>query len=144
MSAMTTVIYDGECGLCRRSMNVLRKLDEEGVLELVEAQTPGVRERFPWIPPEAYARGLQVIEPGGKTTEGAAAVERLCAIIPAGRRVGWLYRIPFARPIADRVYAWISRNRTTLPLDCGEHCLAGARGKGTSPGHEPESGTVRE
>ena len=93
MSGTTTVIYDGDCGLCRSSMEVLRKLDEEGVLELVESQAPGVRERFPGIAPEAYARGLQVIEPDGHTTEGAAAVERLCAIIPAGRRVGWLYRI---------------------------------------------------
>ncbi len=144
MSGTTTVVYDGDCGLCRRSMEVLRKLDEEGVLELVEAQARGVRERFPWIAPEAYGRALQVIEPGGSTTEGAAAVERLCAIIPAGRRIGWLYRIPFARPIADRIYARISRNRTILPLDCGEHCSGGDGRKGTSPGREPESGTVRE
>ncbi len=130
MRRTTTVIYDGECGLCRRSMEVLRKLDEEGVLELVESQAPGVRERFPGITPEAYARGLQVIEPDGNTTEGAAAVERLCAIIPAGRPVGWLYQIPFARAIADRAYAWISRNRTNLTLDCGEHCSIGSRGKG--------------
>lgn len=99
-------------------------LDEEGVLELVEAQAPGVRERFPWIAPEAYSRALQVIEPGGHTTEGAAAVERLCSIIPAGRRIGWIYRVPFVRPIADRVYSWVSGARTTLPLDCGEHCSA--------------------
>ena len=122
VNATTTVIYDGECGFCRRSMEVLRKLDEEGVLELVESQAPGVRERFPWIAPEAYARAIQVVEPGGRTTEGAAAVERLCSIIPAGRRIGWLYRIPFARPVADRVSSWISRSRTTVTLDCGEHC----------------------
>ena len=130
VSGTTTVIYDGDCGLCRSSMEVLRKLDEEGVLELVESQAPGVRERFPGITAEAYARGLQVIEPDGNTTEGAAAVERLCAIIPAGRRVGWLYRIPFARALADRAYAWISRNRTTLTLDCGEHCSPQTRRKG--------------
>jgi predicted DCC family thiol-disulfide oxidoreductase YuxK len=128
VSATTTVIYDGECELCRRSMDVLRKLDEDGALELVESQTPGLRERFPWITPEAYARAVQVVEPGGHTTEGAEAVERLCAIIPAGRRVGWLYKIPFARPIGNRIYAWISRSRPTLPLDCGEHCSGRAKG----------------
>ncbi len=130
VSGTTTVIYDGDCGLCRRSMDVLRRLDEEGVLELVESQAPGVRERFPGITPEAYSRAIQVVEPGGRTSEGAAAVERLCSIIPAGRRVGWLYRIPFARPMADRVYAWISRNRTTLTLDCGDHCSIEPGGKG--------------
>lgn len=129
MTGTITVIYDGECGFCRRSMEVLRKLDQEGVLELVESQTPGVQERFPWIGPEAYARAIQLVEPGGHTTEGAAAVERLCSIIPAGRRIGWLYRVPFARPMADRVYAWISRNRTTVTLDCGEHCSKDTRGK---------------
>ncbi|MFV2007857.1 MAG: thiol-disulfide oxidoreductase DCC family protein [Longimicrobiales bacterium] len=131
MNGTTTVIYDGECELCRRSMGVLRRLDEAGVLELVESQAPGLRERFPWITPEACARAVQVVEPDGHTTEGAAAVERLCAILPAGRRVRWLYRIPFARPIGDRIYAWISRNRPTLRLACGEHCSVGARGKGS-------------
>lgn len=131
MSGATTVIYDGECGLCRRSIEVLRKFDEEGVLEVVESQAPGVRERFPWIPPEAYARALQLVEPDGNTTEGAAALERLCSILPAGRRIGWLYRIPFARPMADRVYGWISRNRATLRMDCGEHCSVDPRAKGS-------------
>ncbi len=118
----TTVVYDGECSFCRRSIDVLKRLDREGVLDFVPSQSPGVRERFPWISDEAYDRAIQVVEPDGRSSEGAAAMERLCHIVPAGQRVGWVYRIPFARQVADRVYGWISRNRNLVPGGCGEHC----------------------
>ena len=83
-------------------------------------QAPGVTARFPWIPAKAYLEALQLIGPAGRTWQGAAAIEQLLTILPKGKLVSWLFKIPFVRPIADRFYRWFARNR--YRLGCGEHC----------------------
>ena len=59
----------------------------------------------------------------GETWSGAAAIEHLLDVLPRGRLVSWLFKIPFVRGIADKVYRWFARNR--YHLGCGKHCTAG-------------------
>src|ERR1035441_6164156 len=56
---------------------------------------------------------------------GAAAAERLVKILPGGRPLGCLFALPCARPVADRVYRLIARNR--FRLGCGAHCVRPGR-----------------
>jgi predicted DCC family thiol-disulfide oxidoreductase YuxK len=113
-----TVVYDGHCNVCTRLANVLRAWD--GELEVVASQSPGVMERFPWIPPAAYAEALQLVGPGGTTWQGAAAIEQLLNILPRGRLFSWAFHIPLLRGVADRFYRWFARNR--YQFGCGDHC----------------------
>jgi predicted DCC family thiol-disulfide oxidoreductase YuxK len=76
--------------------------------------------RFPWIPARAYQEALQLIGSNGETWQGAAAVEKLLDELPRGRIISWMFRIPFIRPLADRLYRWVARNR--YKLGCGAHC----------------------
>jgi len=116
-----TCVYDGTCKVCTRLAKVLRKWDAgHEQLEVVPSQAPGVTARFPWIPSRAYAEALQLIGPGGHTWQGAAAVEQLLNILPKGRLVSWIFKIPLVRAFADRFYRWFARNR--YRLGCGEHC----------------------
>ena|SRR5215207_8485320 len=115
-----TCVYDGMCKVCTRLANGLRKWDRHGEIEVVASQAPGVLARFPWIPARAYAEALQLIGPGGRTWQGAAAVEQLLKVLPKGKLVAWLFSVPFVRVIADRVYKWFARNR--YRLGCGDHC----------------------
>lgn len=114
-----TLVYDGECNVCGRIVNVLRGWDR-GALEITASQAPGVRARFPWITNEAYRQSLQLIGPDGRTWQGAAAVEQLLAVLPRGRLISWAFYIPFARRLAEKLYCWIARNR--YRLGCSEHC----------------------
>lgn len=116
------MVYDGTCRVCSRLAEALRKWDQNGagVLEVVPSQAPGVTARFPWIPPRAYAEALQLIAANGHTWQGAAAIEQLLDVLPKGKLISWLFTIPFARAIADKVYRWFARNR--YRLGCGEHC----------------------
>lgn len=114
------VVYDGHCRVCGRLANVLRRWDTRHQLEIVPSQAPGVSARFPWIPARAYQESLQLIGPGGDTVQGAAAIERLLDVLPRGGIIGWLFKIPFVRPLADRFYRWFARHR--YRLGCGEHC----------------------
>jgi predicted DCC family thiol-disulfide oxidoreductase YuxK len=115
-----TVVFDGECRVCLRLSHTLRRWDRARLLELVTSQQSGVMARFPWIPPHAYGDALQLIAADGTTWQGAAAIEQLVTVLPRGRWIAWIYRVPFARRLADRFYRWFARNR--YRLGCGDHC----------------------
>ncbi len=115
-----TLVYDGMCRMCTRLSNVLKKWDGRRQIEVVPSQETGVMARFPWIPARAYAEAIQLVGPGGETWQGAAAIEQLLNVLPRGRWIAWIFRIPFVRALADRVYRWVARNR--YRLGCGEHC----------------------
>ena len=116
-----TVVYDGDCKVCQRSVSALAKWDTSHVLEMIASQSPGVAQRFPWIPARAYEDSIQVVRVAdNKTWQGAAAVEELMKVVPRGKSVAWIFAIPFARPIAERFYRWFARNR--FRFGCSEHC----------------------
>ena len=115
------VIYDGDCNVCGRTAKLLAQWDRGDELEIIPSQSPGVRERYPWIPEHAYVESLQVVRKvDGRTWQAAAALEELLKVLPKGRLISWMFKIPFARPLADRFYRWFARNR--YRLGCGDHC----------------------
>ncbi len=115
-----TVVFDGDCKVCTRLSRLLRSWDRRHELEVVSSQQRGVMARFPWIPARAYAEALQLVGADGTTWQGAAAIEKLLDVLPKGRLFSWVFRIPFARGLADRFYKWFARNR--YKLGCGAHC----------------------
>jgi predicted DCC family thiol-disulfide oxidoreductase YuxK len=115
-----TLVYDGNCKVCGRLVTLLRAWDRGEEIEVVPSQQPGVMARFPWIPARAYVEAVQLIGPGGRTWSGAGAIEQLLAMLPKGRLVSWVFKIPFVRGIADRFYKWFARNR--YHFGCGDHC----------------------
>jgi predicted DCC family thiol-disulfide oxidoreductase YuxK len=116
-----TVIYDGHCKVCGRLVKLLTKWDRTHDLEILPSQTPGLGARFPWIPPRAYIESVQVIRNSdGKTWQAAGALEELLNVLPKGRVISWLFKIPFVRPLVDWFYRWFARNR--YHFGCGQHC----------------------
>lgn len=115
-----TLVYDGSCRMCTRIANALRKWDHQRAIEVVPSEGIGVMARFPWIPARAFSAAIQLVGPGGQTWQGAQAVEQLLHVLPRGRWIAWIFKIPFARPLADRIYRWIAKNR--YRLGCGDHC----------------------
>lgn len=115
-----TCVYDGACKVCTRLSEILATWDTRHQIEVVASQAPGVMARFPWIPARAYAEALQLIGPNGRTWQGAAAIEQLLDILPRGAWIAWIFKIPYVRLLADKVYRWFARNR--YRLGCGEHC----------------------
>lgn len=113
------VVYDGTCSFCIRTVNKLREWDRDARFELVAYQNEGVRARFPEIGDEEFERAVQLIGPEGRY-QGAAAVEKILTLVPRARPLSWVFRIPLLRPVAERVYHWVSRNRHRF--GCGEHC----------------------
>lgn len=115
------MVYDGQCGVCNRLVAGLKRWDRLEELEILPSQTSGLAARFPWIPERAFADSMQVVRMSdGRTWAGAAAIEQLLEVLPRGRWLAWVFRVPFVRGLADRFYRWFARNR--YQLGCGEHC----------------------
>lgn len=115
-----TLVYDGDCRVCTRFVARLRRWDRRQAIELVPSQAPGVMARFPWIPPGAFKDALQLVREDGATWQGAAALEELLGVLPRGRWIAWTFRVPLARPVAEKLYRWFARNR--YRLGCAAHC----------------------
>jgi predicted DCC family thiol-disulfide oxidoreductase YuxK len=116
-----TLIYDGHCKVCGRIVELVTRWDKNHDLEIVPSQTPGLQERLPWIPSRAYIESMQLVRTSdGKTWQAGAALEELLNVLPKGRLLSWLFKIPLVRPLVDKFYWWFARNR--YRMGCGEHC----------------------
>jgi len=115
-----TVVYDGFCKICTRIAETLERWDGNNQMEIVSSQTPGLHARFPWIPEKSYTESLQFIGPGGRTLQAGAAVEAIIRLLPRGKWIAWIFKVPLVSGSADRVYRLIARNR--YRLGCSEHC----------------------
>ena len=115
-----TVLYDGGCPLCARWAFRLREWDREGALSFLPSTDPRVGDRFPEITPGALEASLHLVASDGRVWEGADAVEELLRILPQGKWLGGVFRLPLARPLARWLYRLVARNR--YRLSCQDHC----------------------
>lgn len=112
---MTRVFYDGDCGLCQRSVRFLAKRDRaaglrfapQGGATFQAVLSPAVRAGLPDT--------LVVVTPGGDVLLRAAALRHLLARLGLGWRLlgrvlGWL-----PRGLADGGYDWVARHRRRMP-----------------------------
>lgn len=79
------IIYDGDCGLCRGSVEWLKKRDRNSIFLYEALQDPEVLFRYE-IPFQEAAAEMQAII-GGMRYSGAEAVIRSLAQLPG---YGWL------------------------------------------------------
>jgi predicted DCC family thiol-disulfide oxidoreductase YuxK len=118
-----TLVFDGSCDFCTRSVRFLRRLDRRGRLTLVPFQAPGVPERL-GLTVAQCERAAWTVAPDGRRYPGAAAVNAALAVA-LGTRWPWIvYRLPVLRQLQDAAYALVARNRTRLPGDrpyCEQH-----------------------
>lgn len=108
-----TLIYDGECGICRQAVALLKRWDREHVLQYVPFQNQAAVARFGIALP-ALAAAMHLIVPDGRVYPGADAIPELLRLCPGKRWLAPLFRIPGVLPLARRIYAWIARRRRCL------------------------------
>jgi predicted DCC family thiol-disulfide oxidoreductase YuxK len=118
--ADAVLIYDGECNICIRSVEWIRRQDPGGAIELLAFQDPRLPIRFPELPIQRCREAMQLLTPDGKRREGAEAVEELLRILPGFRWLAWGFRVPGVRRLARAVYRYVARRRRVL--GCADHC----------------------
>lgn len=109
--AKPLVVFDGDCGFCRRWIEVWRGWTGEAV-EYGPSQDPTLRERFPEIPAEHFEASIQLIEPDGSVFSGSEAVFRALAHVPGKRWPLWIYEhVRGADWITEKAYGVVAKHR---------------------------------
>jgi predicted DCC family thiol-disulfide oxidoreductase YuxK len=107
-----TLVYDGDCGICRYWVNYWKDLTGESVDYRAYQE---VAADFPLIPLEAFQQAIQLIEPDGHVYSGAAAT--FCVLRRAPGRAAWWWcysHLPGFAAISEFAYGFFSRRRGLL------------------------------
>jgi len=128
-AARLTVLYDGWCSLCGRSVRRLDRLDLLSLVQFVSFRDPGVLERYQVDATRAQRRVLS-IDARGRVREGADVMVQIALrspllwpvvpVLVVGRLLG-----------GQRLYDAAARRRVVLvPGGCAGHCGPGDDPKG--------------
>jgi len=121
-----TVYYDKSCPLCATEMESLQKLDWRGRLRLEDCSAAAFDDsaaRAEGVTREDMMTRMHVRDPEGRWLKGPDAFEAVYA--SAGlQRVARVWGSRRLRPLLDRVYPWIARNRQALSR-LGVHRVVG-------------------
>jgi predicted DCC family thiol-disulfide oxidoreductase YuxK len=112
MSIRPTLVFDGDCAICRYWMVYWQELTNDRIIfrPYQEAATD-----FPAIPGEAFRRAIQLIESDGQVYSGAAATFRVLRHAPGRSLWWWLYaRLPGFAAMSEWAYAFFARRRGLL------------------------------
>ncbi len=107
------LIFDGDCGICTASVNVMRRWIRPDVDV----------EPFQWVELERYglteaqcAQAVQFVAPDGQVISGSRAVMAMLRTAPQPWPIlGTIGDLPGVSWVADRTYRWIAANRERLP-----------------------------
>jgi len=117
--ALLTVLYDPDCGLCRRVHGWLAGQPKLVDLHLVAIKSQETRRRFPNFNHEITAADLTVISDRGEVYLGPKAWLMVLWALSAYRE--WSYRLatPNLLPTTRRVVSLISQNRYQISRAIG-------------------------
>jgi predicted DCC family thiol-disulfide oxidoreductase YuxK len=101
--------YDGGCGFCRRSTNILRRLDWLHQLDFVD-QTTLSDQQLP-VPREAAMKGMPLQTRQGQIFIGFPAIRRALLVTPLGCLPALLLYLPVLSQLARRAYEYIAARR---------------------------------
>jgi predicted DCC family thiol-disulfide oxidoreductase YuxK len=116
------VLYDGDCGFCRWSLDRLLRWDRGGRLRAAPIQSREGDRLLADLSRQDRLASWHLMTPDGRRYSGGAATGPLVRLLPAGAPVA-LIAETFPRS-TDRLYRWVTRNRHTLGRRLGEQACA--------------------
>jgi len=107
------LLFDGACGLCQRTVAVVRRLDMMGRLEYCDAWNdwPAIARRFPRLNQAACIQEMHLIMPKEQVLTGFDAYRALARVVPLGWLALPLLSVPGVCVIGRRIYAVVASRR---------------------------------
>ena len=109
-----TLFFDGACGMCTRSRDLLVKMDRTGKLRTEALQTAGAAERL-GIAPASLLNSVRWLDSSGAVYSGAEAANAAFSAAIGTRIPLAIYRIPGIRSAEEAIYRWVAANRYRFP-----------------------------
>jgi predicted DCC family thiol-disulfide oxidoreductase YuxK len=111
------VFFDGDCPLCVREINMLRRLDRRGAIRFTDI---AARDFDPATTGLTMAELMDRIHgrlPSGELVEGVEVFRRLYGAVGLGFLLAWT-KWPLLRSLADWGYRTFAKNRLRLTGRC--------------------------
>ncbi len=110
--AVLAVVYDGQCGLCMRSVRLIKSLDRRRAFDYVDAQNRSVvTSRWPALDLDAILGQIHVVLPSGEVYIGYKAVRQIAAKLPVICFIAPVMGWPGIAWVGDKVYRWVAAHR---------------------------------
>jgi predicted DCC family thiol-disulfide oxidoreductase YuxK len=106
-----TVYYDHSCKLCRSEIESLATRDEQGVLKMVDCSGADFDTNSLPFDQTTLMNCIHAIDAKG---EWLKATDVFVVCYRAAQMQGIAKAFSFAKPVAERIYPWIVRNRYVL------------------------------
>ncbi|WP_275660239.1 MULTISPECIES: thiol-disulfide oxidoreductase DCC family protein [Pseudoalteromonas] len=107
------VFYDGNCPLCMREMNELKRFDKHNSIDLVNIHDTRFDTEFPEISREAAMAKLHGYDSQGKLIIGLDVTAAAWGQVGKHRWIK-LLRLPIIRKIADWLYLFFAKHRMKI------------------------------
>jgi predicted DCC family thiol-disulfide oxidoreductase YuxK len=108
------LFFDGACGMCTRSRDLLLRMDRTGNVQTETLQSPGAAERL-GIAPTSLFESVRWLDASGAVYSGAEAANAAVSAAIGTRIPLAIYRIPGIRFIEEAVYRWVAAHRYRFP-----------------------------
>lgn len=117
-----TVIFDGECGFCQRSIRIGRTLDWLGRIDWRARLDPDVQAEFPQLSGEETQNRMVSIRPDGRCYGGFYAVRDILRHFPLTCLPALLLYLPGVSLLGVPLYRWIAKNRRRFGGKDNDRC----------------------
>jgi predicted DCC family thiol-disulfide oxidoreductase YuxK len=108
------MLYDGSCGVCRRTVDVVRRLDVLGRVDVLDVADdwPSIERQYPTLSRAACLDEMHVLRPDGRGERGFDAYRALARALPVAWVIVPALYLPGVRSIGQAVYKSVARRRT--------------------------------
>jgi predicted DCC family thiol-disulfide oxidoreductase YuxK len=89
----------------------VRRFDRAKRIEFLDLHDPQATERFPQVNREEAMKLMQAVDSNGQVYGGVDAWARIGLLLSGWNLAAWLLFVPGIHWLAEKIYAWIARNR---------------------------------
>ena len=135
------LLYDGDCSMCTFQMRVVTWLDWFNTVSLLPIADARAAVVAPTLTREALLEAIHCVTPEGRIHRGARCIRHISLRMPLAVPLALVLWFPGVIWVAEKIYAWISRNRHLLSrlFGCKEACaILPARRRAQEPGAKAE------
>lgn len=134
------VLYDSECPMCVFQMRLLTWLDWCNTARLLPLSDPMAQTLAPWLSRADLMEAIHCVTPEGEIYRGARCIRFIGMRMPLLIPLALILWIPGVIWVAERFYAWVSRNRLALSRVFGCKGACAVLPERHRDGNEPKGG----
>jgi len=106
-----TLIYDGACRLCVFSKKRMEQWDTKGHIRFLPFQDKKAALLCPELASMKSMDAMRLVDMNGAFSSGIEAFRRMLLVLPMGRAVALIFKVPGFYMLATKIYCVIAKNR---------------------------------